>query len=53
MLCVANVLSKQIMDSITAGTHVKKDFTLTCYGPFDGIYTLRKKRYIKHVMMEK
>lgn len=53
ILCVANVMSKQIMESIAAGTHVAKDFTLTCYGPFDGIYTLRKKRYIKHVMMEK
>lgn len=53
MICVSNVLSKHILSSIKTGTHVKQDFTLNCYGPFDGLYTLRKKRYVKHIAMEK
>jgi len=49
MTCAANLVSNSIVSSLKAGTHVKNDFTLTCYGPFDGIYTMRKKRYIKNV----
>ena len=47
--CVANVLAKEVVDSIDIGRHVKKAFALECYGQYDGLYTMRRKQFMRKI----